>query len=1346
MGMSACTSKDEEIVNKVDFLNDLAYENHYVAVDSVQKYAWLALKEVQNAAGYKDGRYEALCNLGFAKYMAMDYDSAEIVLHDVLDNSPNELYRLVADVLMMKVCQRQSENKAFYDYHNDVQQIMIRILPEVRNMTERQKKIWNFALSDYHMSLFTYYYYLRQEEDAKKELEYISNHKQILENDTAQAAMFYFLVGNSRNVDDKLSDDDSENLLEAAALARNHGYNYILAKSLTSIAEDISKNNSYRPSKMNLIRELVNLSDTVADNQLPLAVSEFALEVFNDYGSLFDVAQTYNAIADYYLSIQQNDSAMSVMVRAMDCVNQHHKRVAEDGLVLHPFVPDADSVSIEKKWIDNGVVCLPEWMADIREHLCLVYSAQGRKEESDYNRNIYLDILETTRQDKKMEQLYSTLVKEQDDVNRYILLGALFMSLLAAAVVYLAHRLKNNYKQNYALEKLAVENEMQRWRKKTDEDFSNLEEHQEVVIAEKFSKEKRLEEQKKQYINKATCLSIVYAITPFLDRAVNEVVRMKEELADKKAIDDKQAELIQTRLQYLSELVDRINVYNDILTNWIKIRQGKVSLNIENFELKPLFDILRKNTRSFSTKGIKLDVKETEAVVRADRALTLFMVNTLMENARKYSFDGGEVELSAVSDDDYVEIAVKDTGRGMTQEDVNTILEEKVYDSSKIGNSQNDEDLKRNKGFGFGLLNCKGIIEKYRKTNDIFKVCKFGIESELGKGSRFFFRLPKGMMRNLSIGVVLAVSTFLFSCETREETHIDAVHSRMSALPDNVHIQKANEYAEYEWQCNVDGNYETALVYADSAIQQLNAFYLLKHPDGNGFIHLIDQVDMNEIEWWNAGFTTDYHTILQVRNEAAIAALALNDRALYYYNNEIFTRLYKLTAQDENLEKRCNEIKEANNNRKTLLFILITSLMAGALIYYFIYYRNNILPTFSLRQILELNRRIFNNQDESQLATIIQQGVNDVRRTNGVGLYLNDGQLLFSENCPQQEYLRSMLKDAFNKKEILLLDNGKTRIYPLNVDADNCIGVIAFMLHNENLHKDDDQLFRMISQYTAENIYYSTVRMENLNNKIEMIEDEKRRAEREANAVHVQNLVIDNTLSTIKHETMYYPNRIKYLIDNMIINSKDDVANESSDKINTMAELMLYYKDVFTILADCASKQINRPMFKRKNLSSTQILDHVVKMHHRFSQKSDVEVKLELPARVKAQNELWAIADQTMLFYLFDNMLESVFQEKKQGTLTFDFEKSDDFIKFAFIFDNIHKSEDDFKNMFYPEALVYELDTDTLIGAQMLIAKQIIREHDEHVRRGCRIMAMPADKQGNGQKIIFTIPMARKHA
>ena len=51
------------------------------------------------------------------------------------------------------------------------------------------------------------------------------------------------------------------------------------------------------------------------------------------------------------------------------------------------------------------------------------------------------------------------------------------------------------------------------------------------------------------------------------------------------------------------------------------------------------------------------------------------------------------------------------------------------------------EELKRSKGSGFGLMNCKGIIEKYKKTNELFRVCVFDIESEPGKGSCFTFTL-----------------------------------------------------------------------------------------------------------------------------------------------------------------------------------------------------------------------------------------------------------------------------------------------------------------------------------------------------------------------------------------------------------------------------------------------------------------------------------------------------------------------------------------------------------------------------------------------------------------------------
>ena len=64
--------------------------------------------------------------------------------------------------------------------------------------------------------------------------------------------------------------------------------------------------------------------------------------------------------------------------------------------------------------------------------------------------------------------------------------------------------------------------------------------------------------------------------------------------------------------------------------------------------------------------------------------------------------------------------------------------------------------------------------------------------------------------------------------------------------------------------------------------------------------------------------------------------------------------------------------------------------------------------------------------------------------------------------------------------------------------------------------------------------------------------------------------------------------------------------------------------------------------------------------------------------------------------------------------------------------------------MFYPENLQYDAHEDKLTGAQMLVAKQIVREHDEHVRRGCRIYAEPADAEtGKGIAICFTIPAQR---
>ena len=1323
---------EDALRRKVDSLNALSYSQHYRSLDSTAHYARRALAMAAGSK-YADGRDEALCNLAFVQTLRMDYDSATTLYRQVTDRSHNELLKLLADVGMMKVCQRRSNNRELYDFRSAAEKRMARIRPEADAMTDHQRLLWNYAQSDYHMTLSIYYYYLRQEDQAVEELTELTRRLDLQDCDTAQLAMFYFLSGNARNVDNMLTEDNLDNILKAVALSHQDGYTYILSKSLTTLATDLIHAVRMRSSHMAFMREILSMPDSAPDSEMSLRLSQRALADFKDYGSLFDISQTYIAIADYYLYAKQYETALDTLAKALDCINEHHRMAsrADGGETLRPFNPRAAELSIEMQWISNPASnSLPEWMADVRERLCLVYSALGKKRESDYNRNIYLDILDATRQDRLMEQRLSSVKAEEATVNRTILFAAATIVLLALLVFYMSRRLRSNYAAYYRREQEAVEEEMGRWRTRADQSFSSLEEQQDEVKAERSANERRLAEQKRRYIDKTTCLSIVYAITPFLDRALNEVAKLRRNGRPSDAAD-------RDRLLYLGELIDRINLYNDVLAHWIKIRQGAVSLNIENFALQPLFDILSKSTNIFRNKRLALRVETTPSVVKADKALTLFMANTLLENARKYTREGGSVTLRATEAGSYVEISVADTGRGLSPEDVACICDEKVYDSSKIGHPDADSELQRNKGFGFGLMNCKGIIEKYRKTSPLFAVCTLGIESQLGKGSRFFFRLPKGTIRTLALALLLAIGNVPALARAINTAHRpDSLRPTATAQPSNPMIEKASAHADSAYFDNVDGYYANALAHVDSACHWLNRHYLSKHPGGQLLMRLIDK-RMPEIELWKQGFATDYAVILDIRNEAAIAALALNRWDVYYYNNEVYTRLYKLNSQDTTLVQYCNSIQTATTNKRTVLVVLVAVILLGLAIYYLIYYRSNILTTFNMRQILELNRRIFNNDCEDALPAIILAGVTDIRRTDGVALMYADRRTLSSASCPQPGLVHDTLARCMDRAAPEVGMDGRLRAFPLEVEGAGVIGAIAFVFHSGNIQPDDDRLFQLTAQYTAVNIYFSNIRMERLRRDIELQEDEKRRAEREENAVHVQNMVLDNCLSTIKHETMYYPNRIKTIVDRLLGRSGGDTRAQ----IDSIGELITYYKEVFTLLSACAARQLAAAPFKRQPVPLAAAAAYAETAFRRQRKKAAAALDLTVvlaPAAAAAR----AIADETMLRYLMECVLAAAADLMPEGRLRLDIATEAHFAKFALTLEGLRLDDETIHNLFYAHSLRYDPDTDTLHGAQFLVARQIVREHDEHVRRGCRIYAAPAEAAGaTGTQIAFTIPL-----
>ena len=138
-----------------------------------------------------------------------------------------------------------------------------------------------------------------------------------------------------------------------------------------------------------------------------------------------------------------------------------------------------------------------------------------------------------------------------------------------------------------------------------------------------------LEEHKRENITKRASLSVANGIRPYLDRMANELNMLAT--GNNTAVSDDE------RLAYMAELAEKISEYNTILERWIKMRHGELNLCIENFDVQELLEIIGKSSQAFAMKGVTLKVASDGAVVKADKALTLFMINTLADNAAKFT-------------------------------------------------------------------------------------------------------------------------------------------------------------------------------------------------------------------------------------------------------------------------------------------------------------------------------------------------------------------------------------------------------------------------------------------------------------------------------------------------------------------------------------------------------------------------------------------------------------------------------------------------------------------------------------------------------------------------------------
>ena len=112
--------------------------------------------------------------------------------------------------------------------------------------------------------------------------------------------------------------------------------------------------------------------------------------------------------------------------------------------------------------------------------------------------------------------------------------------------------------------------------------------------------------------------------------------------------------------------------------------------------------------------------------VRADVIRLERILHNLLENAVKYSPDGGYIRVSAKMDSAHLVIGVSDQGIGISRED-----QARLFAAFQRLENRNVEGVK---GIGLGLLVCRRLVEAHGG--------RIWVESEPGKGSAFFFTLP----------------------------------------------------------------------------------------------------------------------------------------------------------------------------------------------------------------------------------------------------------------------------------------------------------------------------------------------------------------------------------------------------------------------------------------------------------------------------------------------------------------------------------------------------------------------------------------------------------------------------
>jgi len=181
-----------------------------------------------------------------------------------------------------------------------------------------------------------------------------------------------------------------------------------------------------------------------------------------------------------------------------------------------------------------------------------------------------------------------------------------------------------------------------------------------------------------------------------------------------------------SKLEKVHSQVKKMTTLINGFLNTSSFEAGKIYLNEQRFEINDLLNEVVEEVTLITANHNFVVMPSPKVSVKADRDKIGQVINNFLTNAVKYSPKGKNIDISCKESHGNIQVSVKDQGIGIKPQD-----QEKLFDRYYRIESVQNQTIS---GFGLGLYLSAEIIHRHKG--------KVWVESEMGKGSTFYFSLP----------------------------------------------------------------------------------------------------------------------------------------------------------------------------------------------------------------------------------------------------------------------------------------------------------------------------------------------------------------------------------------------------------------------------------------------------------------------------------------------------------------------------------------------------------------------------------------------------------------------------